>query len=1027
MVKLSEDFLSKYRGVTPKNAGVLFYPVYLRTYSRWIPDKQRRETWDETVERVVNHNISLYSGYANKEDLIKEAEFMYDKVFNLEVLPAGRALWVGGTRAAEIWGESLFNCSFATIDSISSITDLFQLLLCGCGVGFRVLEEDICNLPSFPCKKVITHMDYKPVPYGYRKENTETVTVGNDEVYISVGDSRQAWVEALKEFFNYSAKTSFTNITINYDNIRPAGERIKTFGGHAPGPGGLKDMFTNLNKVLNESGGSLSSTDCVDICNYIAKNVIVGGTRRSSQVALGSPLDQPFIDLKKDLWVKKENLQRTMSNNSVVFTDHPTRDQIKNIFKGIRNNGEPGFFNLAAARKRRPNAQGSNPCLTKDSWIQTSQGPKQIQDLLSTEFYASVNGEFHKATNFFSTGIKKVYKLVTKEGYEVKLTDNHKILTTSGWKEAKDLTLEDKIILNNLSKSENAWLGEGTFEEGWLIGSLIGDGTYGSESLAHLRYWGEDQKEVAEKALSYMSLSVKHRSDCKVSENRSNNYSQVSSKGLALLAKKFGVEKGNKIIISPEIEMASSEFYKGFLRGIFDADGSVQGTIEKGRSIRLSQTNIEFLKGVQRMLLRLGIKSTLYMERMPKRVALLPDGKGGKKEYACKALNELVISRSCMATYRNLINFNDPSKKQRLENFMTDHKKNFYGSKFEVSFKSLEYLGYQEVYDCTVDTIHRFDANGIIVHNCMEILLDSKGFCNLSTVNLKSCVHQNKFNLSQAIELIKLATRIGLRTTNVTVSLPAWDYIQKRDRLLGVSLTGIMDAFDKVGIDFDSSEALSIFKSLKESANLEAKKYAFEMRVPAPLLVTTLKPEGTLSQLPTVSSGLHRAYAPYFIRRIRVSEMDPVCKALQQLGVPNEPDAGKSERVVFSFPVKSEAPISADDEPTSRQFKRYLTVMKHYVDHNASCTLTVGESEWEEIENEVYENFDSVVACSFLEKGTTAYPQMPYEAISKEQYDEMMLTFPDLTDLPNLVNIYEVSEYETELEADCSSGACPVR
>ena len=356
-----------------------------------------------------------------------------------------------------------------------------------------------------------------------------------------------------------------------------------------------------------------------------------------------------------------------------------------------------GIFNLAAARKRRPNAQGSNPCLTKDSWIQTSQGPKQIQDLLSTEFYASVNGEFHKATNFFSTGIKKVYKLVTKEGYEVKVTDNHKILTTSGWKEAKDLTLEDKIILNNLSKSENVWLGEGTFEEGWLIGSLIGDGTYGSESLAHLRYWGEDQKEVAEKALSYMSLSVKHRSDCKVSENRSNNYSQVSSKGLALLAKKFGVEKGNKIIISPEIEMASSEFYKGFLRGIFDADGSVQGTIEKGRSIRLSQTNIEFLKGVQRMLLRLGIKSTLYMERMPKRVALLPDGKGGKKEYACKALNELVISRSCMTTYRNLINFNGPSKKQRLENFMTDHKKNFYGSKFEVSFKSLEYLGYQEV------------------------------------------------------------------------------------------------------------------------------------------------------------------------------------------------------------------------------------------------------------------------------------------------------------------------------------------
>lgn len=243
-------------------------------------------------------------------------------------------------------------------------------------------------------------------------------------------------------------------------------------------------------------------------------------------------------------------------------------------------------------------------------------------------------------------------------------------------------------------------------------------------------------------------------------------------------------------------------------------------------------------------------------------------------------------------------------------------------------------------------------------------------------------------------------------------------------------MTGIMDAFDAVGWEHDSQEAREFLSNLNRLANRAAIHYAKEMRVPAPLLVTTIKPEGTLSQLPTVSSGLHRSYAPYFIRRIRVSNIDPVCQALQHLGVPNEPDKSKPDRIVFSFPIKTSAKISSADEPAKRQLSRYLTMQECYTDHNSSCTLTVGDDEWEEVVDMFHNNWNKIVACSFLPKYTGAYPQMPYEEITKEQYEELIKQIPDLSNLSDVVNMFEkVEAEEDEIEQDplCAGGACPIR
>lgn len=672
---LSENFLKQYEGKRPKNIGILFPVVYNRTYCRWIPSLKRRETWLETVQRITEYSLSLYSGHKEKLVLVNESELMFDKIFNLEILPAGRTLWIGGTESAKKFGEATYNCSACVIDNIDAFGDLFQLLLCGCGVGFRVLKEDVEKLPEF-----VTDLDVVHVPYDYNGfTNEETAKthcyIGEDYHELVVGDSREGWVEALRTYLLLITppfkKKQF--IRICYNQIRPEGSRIVTFGGHAPGPGGLQEMFENVTRVISNSNGKLTPVQCMDICNFIGKNVIVGGTRRSSQIALGSPDDKEFLEAKKDLWIKKENLQRTMSNNSVAFTLKPTREQLEKIFEGIKNNGEPGFLNLSALKIRRP--------------------------------------------------------------------------------------------------------------------------------------WGE------------------------------------------------------------------------------------------------------------------------------------------------------------------------------------------------------------------------------AVNPCGEAILGDRGFCNLSSLNLLAFVSNKKIDLEEAKKAIALAARIGCRATNVSVSLPEWDRVQKRDRLLGVSMTGIMDTFDALEIEFDSIEAKNILSELRKAANIAADEYSFELRIPRPLLVTVLKPEGSLTLLTgSCSPGLHRAYAPFYIRRIRASSIDPTAKALVTLGVPYEKDLGKSERLVFSFPMKSQAKIAAAEEPAVRQFERYLTMQEHYTDHNSSCTLTIGEDEWEGIVDAVDENWDKIVACAFLPKYTTAYPQMPYEEISEEQYKDMMSIFPNLEDLEYYVNLYENEEFEGDLIEDgCSTGACPIR
>lgn len=311
---------------------------------------------------------------------------------------------------------------------------------------------------------------------------------------------------------------------------------------------------------------------------------------------------------------------------------------------------------------------------------------------------------------------------------------------------------------------------------------------------------------------------------------------------------------------------------------------------------------------------------------------------------------------------------------------------------------------------------------------CGEILLDSNGLCNLTTVNVMAFVRDGKLDRKALLEAQRLSVRAGYRMTCRELELFRWNAVQQRDRLLGCSLTGWQDMVNATGLDRDAQIAL--LKELRETAHTAAKSIAARLGGNEPLLVTTLKPEGTLSLLPTVSSGVHYSHAPYYIRRVRITAADPLCKVCEDLGYPVLPEVGQDPddpiTKVVEFPVKAPEGRVKADVSAIEQLETYKMFMQHYVDHNCSITVHVRENEWDAVEQWVWDNWDDVVALSFLSYDDSFYELMPYEAITQAEYERRLSEMKPFN--PSLLSRYEQEETELDIgDSECVNGVCPVR
>lgn len=319
------------------------------------------------------------------------------------------------------------------------------------------------------------------------------------------------------------------------------------------------------------------------------------------------------------------------------------------------------------------------------------------------------------------------------------------------------------------------------------------------------------------------------------------------------------------------------------------------------------------------------------------------------------------------------------------------------------------------------DTTHDFGTNP-----CGEIILRSNGLCNLSEV-----VVRNTDSFETLRRKVKVAAIIGTLQSTLTdfrYVRNIWKKNAEEERLLGVSLTGIMDHSVMSGsvnpVLGSLSYWLEEFKNVAIDTN---KEWAERLGINPSAAITTVKPSGTVSQLVDSSSGIHPRYSQFYTRTVRADKKDPLARFLRDQGVPVEDDVTKPTSVdVFSFPVKSpDNSVLRDHMNAIDQLEHYLIYKKHWCEHNPSITVYVKESEWMEVGAWVYKHFEDIGGVSFLPYDDHVYKQAPYQPITQEQYEKDVSSFPNID--WSAFHSYENREtVSIQPELACSAGVCEI-
>ena len=310
--------------------------IYKRTYSRWLEEENRREDWPETIERFIGFIISERPDIPEKT-VNKIRKYMME----FAVMPSMRFLWAAGP-AAKADNTTIYNCSFAKINSVEAYADCLYILMCGTGFGFSVEQEEVNKLPEVP--EIKSGLPVKP---------------------IIIEDSKKGWADSVKTLMEclYDGQNQY----FDYSEIRPEGARLMTMGGRASGPQPLVKLHDFIRETMhNAQGRQLTSLEAHDICNQIAEIVVVGGVRRSSQISLSDLHDKDMRHAKE--WPFP--IKRAMANNSAIYREKPSAGEFLTEWAALAlsGSGERGIFNLEAAQNKAPSRryapliQGTNPC-----------------------------------------------------------------------------------------------------------------------------------------------------------------------------------------------------------------------------------------------------------------------------------------------------------------------------------------------------------------------------------------------------------------------------------------------------------------------------------------------------------------------------------------------------------------------------------------------------------------------------------------------------------------------------------------
>ncbi|MHB8584478.1 MAG: ribonucleotide reductase N-terminal alpha domain-containing protein [Thermoplasmatota archaeon] len=747
---------------------------------------------------------------------------------------------------------------------------------------------------------------------------------------LPVGDSVPEIFEAVKQqaiIHKTGGGTGFS-----FSRIRPKNDIVKTTSGVASGPISFMKIF-----------------------NTATEQVKQGGTRRGANMAI-LRVDHPdimdFIDMKMDLremtnfnvsvaltdsfmeaWRKGEKYDLVNPHNGNVVQQLDARTIMDKIAHNAWLSGEPGLFFIDRANEANPvphvaQIEATNPCVPGDTWIQTDGGPRQVKDLVGTKFAARVDGEDFPSSDqgFFATGERPLVQLRTKQGYSLRLTADHKVQRASKqtrnvleweWCEAGKLVPGDIVRLNNHS-AQPTWDGAHTAEEGYLMGLLMGDGVL-QEHRGVLSVWtsaltpvaiagstsADPMQNVGARDLGFprsdpvmsaayaAAVTLPHRADFRGwAPIEGRNEWRLTLGALRTLATDLGMGRHKEI--TPAMEAASSDFQRAFLRGFFDSDGTVGGNQSKGVSVRLVQSDVPRLEASQRMLLRLGIVSSIHENRRPAGSALLPDGRGGQAVYATQPQHELIISGANLRAFADVVGFTHAEKREKLHAALRAYKRELNKERFCVEVESVQPQAVEAVFDAQIPGLHAFDANGFYAHNCGEQDLMPYDSCNLGSIvldrHLKE-VRPGKFDIDWAHLRQSVVTSVRFLDNVIDMNnypLKQIEDMSKGTRRIGLGIMGFARMLFKLEIPYDSEAGLDMAEqvmrfiqteSVKASEALATERgpYGFwngsvhqrkGLKPRRNAYVTTIAPTGTISMIAETSGGCEPEFSLIWYKNV---------------------------------------------------------------------------------------------------------------------------------------------------------------
>ena len=972
------SYVSKIKDDVETPWGMLGYITYKRTYARKINETDENdettEEFRDSILRILDAcQNQLHCNFTNNE--LKKA---YYYLKSLKGSVAGRFLWQLGTETVNKLGiMSLQNCAYVSIDEpIRPFTWIFDVLMLGTGVGFSVQKEYISKLPPI--------LD---VDINIKRLDTK------DADFI-VPDSREGWVSLLEkilETFFYKGK-SFTFSTIL---IRSLGTKIKGFGGVASGP---EDLVKGLNNIIiilkSKRGKQLSSIDVLDIVNIIATIVVAGNVRR---------------------------------------------------------------------------------CIPKESKVFTKNGLINIEDIIVGDEALTTDG-YRKIISFANQGKQKIVKIKTENGF-FRCTKNHRMAVYINnsyiWKTAEELKPDDLLITNrdciigskiklppccNQNRKDRINIPEFTKDIAWLFGFFYGNGCCNiANNSINILCYNEEILNKIKKIFTEFGNNIRTITDI----DRLNNIYKLELISSNLTNYFITYIKNNDIVYF--INETTYENRIEYIRGIISS--KLCSIRTPYYSISTENNNFKWLRSFQTLCYSCGFESKYIETKIGFKLVIDSEHSINIIEDKSIECNNNIYTTSKISYITNEeeeVNTYDIEVEDKHEFFCDGYLTHNSALICLGDCDDIEYLNAKNWGNGNIPNWRSMSNNSVVCNNindlpkefwdlydgnsepyglinielsrkigrvkdgdkypdptvqgvnpCGEIMISNSETCNLSEIFLPNIKSYDELK-----ELASILYRICKRSLTLKCHHKETEDIIHKNYRIGMGITGYMMCSDEQKSWLDP-----LYNFIREY-DIE---YSKTHNLPVSIKLTTVKPSGTLSLLAGVTPGAHPGIYKYFIRRIRISVQN---KSLLDLCKKNgykieyqrnfDGTDDKNTKII-EFPCKyPEGTIIAKDTTAIDQLNVMKELQYIWSDNAVSITVYYKLTELEDIKQWLRENYkDNIKSVSFLLLNEHGFLQAPYEEITKEQYDELILKVKPITS----GNINQ----ETDLESDCVGNACPIK